>query len=271
MRFFGSLVLRAVSVVVVVAASGGSVAANPWQNTAAGRVPGSVAIVGGLFTMPLAASGLRDVDVSDWETCGLGDGGSCPEGRVSLPLSAGNSEGQRFGLRIGAEYALTADLWVDVRAALTVGTMTGGLFAIGATWVPLQFGDLQVGFGGKIGFVYAQMDFGQAQQIPGYTQPVITPMGTFFDGDPLRASLSGFLAGAGATLSYPLMDRISLRIDAGLQYAATGDLDIRGGDIDIDGDAAAVVLPGGGNTRAGKRGEGDAIGPYAMLGVAYQL
>lgn len=237
----------------------------------AGHTPGELTLHAGLATMPLAASGLRDAHLSDWQACGLGDGGACPEGRVALPLAAGNASGARFGLRAGATFWLSPKLGAVAEVTLVAGGLNGAAATLGVDYVVLQGRGWHLSAAPRLGFITGLVSFGAVEQLGGYQSPVITENGDISDGDQLNASMSGWLAGAGAVYDLKLTSRIALRVDIGFQYGSFGALKVSTKEVTVDLSSPAIVNPGASSDRANMSPSGSATGLYGSVGVVYRL
>lgn len=220
--------------------------------------------------LPFAVEGLDDIHASDWENYGLGSS----EGRVSIPLEQGNSSGTRFGVLVGFESDFDAlPKWIPFAA--DVGAYFGNmmLFAVraGVNLKPFQGDSWSVGLSPRVGFLYGTMSFGAVEVFPGKTPPVITPEGTFNEGDDLSASMMGIIAAVGIMAEYRFTKNWGLLVDAGFHYAYMMDLEVKAGDITLDMDAASLVKNDGSSTQAGLDPNGTSVGLFGLLAVEYKF
>lgn len=222
----------------------------------------------GLAATPLTISGLRTVHVSDWEYYGTGP----QEGRISLPLSKGNTSGLHPGLWLGYEgrfWALPVILELGIApGAVDIFSFGGGTsipFLRGSRW--------QLAATPKLGILSASIDMGKAEVLPGKTPPIITPIGTFYEGDQVTASTGGPFLQAATTLSYRVSQwpDIGIRAEAGLQLAWLRKVSIDAGDVDIPLGAPAVVKPDGSTTQAGLRPKQHGHGAFVVVAASYSF
>lgn len=225
-------------------------------------------LYGGLAATPLTISGLRTVHVSDWEYYGTGPS----EGRVSLPLGNGNTSGLHAGLWLGYEGRFWA-LPVVLELGIAPGAVD--IFSFGAgTSIPVLHGSRwALAATPKLGILSASVDMGKAKVLPGKTPPIITPIGTFQEGDQVTASTGGLFLQAAGTLSYRVREwpNIGIRAEAGVQLASLRDVSIEAGDVDIPLGAPAVVKPDGSTEQAGVRPKQHANGPYFVVAASYSF
>ena len=224
-------------------------------------------VYGGIGTMPLSISGLADVHASDWENYGTGD----MEGRVNLPLEGGNtSEIVRPGACVGYEIDLGV-LPVFGELSIFPGSMNVFTVLVGTKLGLLSGKDWSLGLAPGVGVMLATMELGEVEVIPGKTPPVITPMGTFYEGDPLSASIGGLMLSGDVVFGMRLSDKLELRLKGGLQYALLGELQVKAGEVVLEQDAASLVRNDGSTTQAGIDPNGSSVGMSLLAGVAYEL
>ena len=259
---------------VLMAASAGLVTAPSTASAAdtAAEPAETMGLYLGFSMIPVSVEGLADIHASDWQTCGLGGGGNCPEGRVSLPMGAGNTGVPLgFGVRVGFQYPLMQSLDIDVEVGVHFGSVLAVAATAGIDWFFVSGESWRLGLNPKVGVLFGTMNFGAARQIPGYVPPVITPEGTFNDGDDLSATMLGFLIDAGLSFEYDFTAKWTLRTSLGFQYAVLGDLDVTAGDVTIAEDSGALVKPDGTSNQAGIDPQGGSLGASLFLGVVYHL
>jgi hypothetical protein len=220
--------------------------------------------------LPFAVEGLDDIHASDWENYGLGSS----EGRVSVPLKQGNSSGTRFGVLVGYESDFDAlPKWIPFAADL--GAYFGDMmvFAVraGVNIKPFQGASWSVGLSPRIGFLYGTMDFGTVEVFPGKTPPVITPEGTFNEGDDLSASMMGVIAAVGIVAEYRFTENWGILLDTGFHYAYMMDLEVTAGDITLDMDAPSLVKNDGSSTQADLDPSGSSLGVFAVIAAEYKF
>jgi hypothetical protein len=213
----------------------------------------------------LSVEGLRDIDASDWQNFGRGTA----EGRIRLNLEKGNApSGVHPGVRIGYE-------WESIIPVL----FEGGLFPGKVTLLTLGLGvDARLFHNDtfafclvpKVGYSLGFMSLGTAEVLPGKTPPIITPEGTFNQGDSVSASIGGFFAQAGIALGVKLSRRVGLRLDGGYQLAFLNSFSVTAGDVTLDQGSEALVLPGTA-TAARLDPKAKASGPYALLALTLDL
>lgn len=215
---------------------------------------------------PFNVEGLADIDASDWQNFGLGSS----EGRVSIPMGSGNGGGVRIGGRLGYEVDV-----IGIPALAEVGFFPGKVqvisLALGVNWKPVKGSWGFIGLSPRVGYIMGQMDFGNVHVYPGKTPPVVTPIGTFNEGDPLKASVGGPMVAATVTAGFNFTDHIGMRIDAGVQAAFLSELIVKGGDVELKKDAPSLVKNDGTSTQAGLNPKASSFGPVALVGVSYRF
>ncbi len=224
-------------------------------------------VFGGFSTVPLSISKLQDVQVSDWENFGLG--GS--EGRVALPLSAGNTSGMKFGVRLGALYRQSDDMDWLADLGIHFGGATALTLAVGVDYAFYRTENFRLSAVPRIGLIAGTIDLGTSSQMPGYMAPVITPQGTFADGSAISASIAGLLLGAGVAGTYNFTKSVGLRVDLGFQYGLMGGLTIKAGDVTLDGKAAAVTKADKSPTQAGLDPSASSLGLAGVVALVVGL
>jgi hypothetical protein len=220
----------------------------------------------GLAVAPLVVEGLDDVHVSDWQTMGLGG----MEGRVSMPLSEANNRGYAPGLALSASWPMADAIDLSAGLGVYVANAIGFTLDVGPDLI-FRTDTYLYGARARVGFAGATADMGYAQQIDGYVRPVITPDGTFDDGDPISGSSSAFMANAGAFAGLRLTPDLTLRVDLVLQYASFGSFGIKAGEVVLDSSAPAIVKPDGSSDHLQLNVTGDMTGVVAILGVQYDF
>jgi len=234
----------------------------------------------GASMIPLEVGGLADVHASDWQNYGTGSS----EGRVSVPLGGGNSSiPVAFGPQVGISYKLMGRTpWsggemghsLDIVAdfAFYFSDMMAFTAKAGVDWFFLDYPSWRLGISPQIGFLYGFMSFGEVEVLPGKTPPVITPIGTFNEGDELKASMGMLLIDAGLKFEYDFTRNWGLRVAAGFQYGfPVMDFKVEAGDVELDMDAPALVKTDGSTTQAGLNPEAKSLGASVFLGAVYRF
>lgn len=222
----------------------------------------------GAAQLPLEISGVEDIAISDWQNYGLGTA----EGRVALPLSQGAASGQHWGATLGGYryFAPRIAYLVEGQIALANGANLINLF-LGLNWDMIQAGRFTLGIMPKVGYALGYVSFGKTEVLPGKTPPVITPEGTFYEGQDISASLGGFAYQIALQANYALTNRLSLTFQAGWTQAMFGKLTLKAGDVYLDMDSPAVVKNDGTATQAGISPEAQSAGMAMTLGLTLHL
>jgi len=216
----------------------------------------------GLSTLPLEITGLEDIHASDWQAYGLGSA----EGRISLPLTTGETSGNHPGILVGYKYHNfigEAQLAVAGGSSSVAGLFGGYLFNIFDT------GGLVFSIIPKVGIAAGSINFGEVQVLPGKTPPVITPEGTFNEGDSISASFAGASAQIAASATYDITSSISAQFQAGWTQSFLGDMSIASGDVSLDSDSAALVKNDGTSTQAGINPSASANGIFTAFNISW--
>lgn len=202
----------------------------------------------GAVQLPLEISGVEDIAVSDWQNYGLGPA----EGRVVLPLSGGAAEGSHWGAALGAYRYFTPRMSYLMEGQIAFASSTNLInLLVGLNWDMLRVGRFTLGFMPKIGYALGYVNFGKTVVLPGKTPPIITPEGTFDEGEEISASLGGFCYQVAVQADYAFTDKLSLTFQAGWVQAFFGNLTIKAGDVNLDMDSPAVVKNDGSAVQAG--------------------
>jgi hypothetical protein len=122
----------------------------------------------------------------------------------------------------------------------------------------------------KIGYAIGFMNLGTVQVLPGKTPPVVTPEGTFNQGDSVSATIGGLILQAGAAASLRLSRSIGLRVDGGLQYAHLSNFQVKAGEVTLEKGSSSLVQPGT-TTAASLTPKATATGPYALMALTVAL
>lgn len=246
--------------------AGGNALAGHWSD-----FPYSVYIESS--TSPMSIKGMSDVHVSDWETYGTGTS----EGRMSLPLSEGNTTNPLLpGAKVGVAIDVAPFLDLNLDFSANFGNMTVLTATAGADIYLVELEHFRMGGMARMGVMLASMSAGSAQVLPGKTPPVIiSSVGTFNTGDPISAELTGIVTQAGIVNEFYFRPDVGLRLEAGFQYAYISSLKITSGvgnnKIELPVDHAAVVEPTeGSTTQANIAPQGQSLGLTAGIGLVFR-
>ena len=221
-------------------------------------------------TLPLSVRGLENIHASDWQNFGLGPA----EGRVSVPLAKGNTSGQAAGLKLGWEGTfglLPSSVPLVAEMGMYFADMHAYSFATGVNLKPLQGRWGSVFLAPRVGYFGAVMSFGKVEVLPGKTPPVITPIGTFREGDDLSATTMGVLLDCTVGGEWKLTPEWSFRGEAGYHHASLSKFTVNAGDVELKMDAPALVKDDGSSTQAGLKPKASSQGFTASAGVAYSF
>jgi hypothetical protein len=219
----------------------------------------------GLATSPLRISGLEDLNASDWQDFGTG----AREGRIDLPLQGANTDGTRWGGRLG--YRLVPAFPVLAELGVFPGKALLLTFALGVDLHPLRSKSFSLGVTPKIGYMVGIIDLGNAHVLPGKTPPIVTRAGTFQEGDSVSAMLSGLFGQLAVTSNLKVFGPLGVRLEAGYQLAAVGNFKIKAGGVELDKNAPALVKADGSTRQAGIDPKGKASGPYGGAALTLEL
>ena len=227
-----------------------------------------------LASMPMTIEGLEDAHISDWEKFGLG--GS--EGRMLLAMGDGNMASTAMpGLRFGGAYRLMPALDLGGECAFHFGDNLGANISASVDYYVWQTEGMRLGVQGRAGVLFASISLGDANILPGYTNPVIVNDDiTVRNGDTLKAQLMGFSASGGISFEYDLNAEFSLRFDAGYQIGdlsgasvlIAGEGDDAGTEVKLD--HPAIVKTDATSTQAGITPSGNGIGGGGGIGIVYR-
>ena len=227
----------------------------------------------GVSVVPLQLSGLVDAHISDGET-------QTSEGRISLPLEEGNTDGMGLapGMKVGYVYDLlgpltmVGELGVHFTDSLTVVTAQ-----VGADMFFVDTKTLKVGIPIRVGGLFAKMDFGELRLLEDYKNPPVIIDNAdggkqhFRPGDDLSAELLGPLVSAGLCAEVYLAPRLGLRAEVGFAMGFFDEMKIKAGSEEIRFDHPTVVKTDGSQNSAGIQPEGGSFGLSGFVGVVYRL
>jgi hypothetical protein len=227
----------------------------------------------GVSVVPLQLSGLVDAYISDGKT-------QEQEGRISLPLAAGNTDGMGLapGMKIGYVYDLVGPLTLvgEVGAHFT-DSLTILTAQVGVDMFIVDGKTLKIGIPIRVGGLFARMDFGKVRLLEGYNEPPVIIENDagedqfFRPGDALSAELLGPLVSAGVAAEYYLAPRLGLRAELGFSMGFFDEMKIKAGNEEIPFDHPAVIKTDETQTSAGIEPEGGSFGLSGFVGVVYRL
>jgi hypothetical protein len=213
----------------------------------------------------LKISGLHDVHISDWQSFGTGPA----EGRIHLPLAKGNTQGFRPGLLLG--YRAGNALGLRLEGAFYPGKASLITVGLGLDYEFFRSEHFGIGLVLKGGYGLALVSAGKAQVLPGKTPPIITPIGTFNEGDSVSANVHSIFGALAVTGHVFITSNIGLRLDAGYQLGKSLAFDLKAGDVKFSGTDKAVVRADGSVNQAHLEPRASLSGPVCMLGIVLGL
>lgn len=215
--------------------------------------------------LPYKMTGVRDVDLSDWEYYGSG----FLEGRIGLPL--GKAEGTKtyVGGEIGGEFYFKPRLSALMEARLVFKNALTSQMAIlvGGAFHFVQTKKFSLAIAPKIGYGSIDVDFGNTYVLPGYTPPVVLPEGTIYDGTDITAHSGGLLVEGALQGSIRFSERIGLYGRVGYMKSFMNELQVDAGGVTIANNSPAMVNPGA-YSAANLKPQAAMDGFTAMFGIA---
>jgi len=224
----------------------------------------------GGIVLPFKISGVEDIHASDWQNYGLGE----LEGRVALPLSSAETSGLHKGVMAGYQ-ALYKNIpvLIEIQYVPESGSSLSslGLILFG---INIKIGDndvITIGIKPKVGLAMGNVNFGEVELLPNKTPPVITPEGTFYVGDNIKAVFSGVCYQIAGDVSYKISNTFKLFGQLGITIANLGELDVIAGEVVLKKDSPALVKNDFTSTQAGIDPNVSSNGIYLNFGLSIKL